>query len=279
MKLSISAIILTHNEETNLEHCLESIAGWTNEIIVVDSYSSDKTLEISRKYTNKIYQHPFENYSSQRNWALREIPLNSEWILNLDADQRVSPELKNKLSDVFLGSISEDINGFLIRRRTIFMGRWIRHGGHYPVYIAALFRRGRGLYEDRLYDQHAIITGEIELIDCDIIDNVCESLEKFIECHNLWAMLEAKEIFLKKISGSRIEGKWSGNPLEKRRLWKEYYYRLPLFLRPFLYFVYRYFFRLGFLDGKEGLIFHVLQGFWYRFLVDAKLYGLKKRSE
>jgi glycosyltransferase involved in cell wall biosynthesis len=277
-KLPISVVVLTYNEEKNIEDCLRSVHGWVEDIFVVDSYSTDKTLEIGRKYTEKIYQNPFEDYSKQRNWALENLPITTEWILNVDADHRVTAELKNELLEIFSKDIVSEIKGFLASRRIIFMDRWIKHGGLYPTYHAVLFRKGHGICEDRLYDQHFIVNGSVETLKGDVIDIVADSLQKFIQSHNRWATMEAFEQLLGSASAEQIKPDISGNSIEKRRFLRQFYNRFPLFVRPFLYFIYRYFFRLGFLDGREGLVFHFLQGFWYRFLVDAKIYEIKKKA-
>jgi len=275
--LPISVIILTYNEEKNIEDCLKSVYGWVEEIFIVDSYSTDKTLEIARKYTDKIYQHPFENYSKQRNWALENLPVKTEWILNLDSDHRVTYELSNELKDIFSKQISNKINGFMISRKTIFMGKWIKYGGHYPVYHNVLFRKGKGFCENRLYDQHFVVEGTTLKLKGDIIDIISDSLDKFCFRHLKWATLEAIEQLIG--NGGEIKADILGNPIQRRRSLRIFFNASPKFLRSFLYFLYRYFFRLGFLDGYEGLIFHFLQGFWYRFLVDAKIYEIEKKAK
>jgi len=277
MKLPISVIILTFNEEKNIEACLESVYGWVEEIFIVDSFSTDKTLEMARKYTDKIYQHRFENYSKQRNWAFKNLPLKTEWILNLDADHKKKEKLKKEIIEVFLNPIDESLKGFLVTRKTIFMGRWIKYGGHYPVYHVALFKKNFGKCEERLYDQHFMVNGELKKLRGAIFVVISDSLTKFVERHNKWAISEAVEQLLGR--GGEIKQDIIGNPMESRRAMRNFYGRLPLFFRAFAYFIYRYFFRLGFLDGKEGLVFHFLQGFWYRFLVDAKIYEIEKRAK
>jgi glycosyltransferase involved in cell wall biosynthesis len=282
--IPLSVIILTYNEEKNIEECLKSVYGWVDDILVVDSYSTDKTLEIARKYTDKIYQHPFENYARQRNWAQDNLPIKNEWAFHLDADERITPELSEELKRVFSNSI-DDVDGFLVSRRTVFMGRWIKHGGHYPAYHLRIFRKNLGRCEDRLYDQHFYVKGKIKTLKGDIIDTITSDLDRWISCHTRWATLEAHEVMNRNRDygigdkGYVIKADRKGNPVEQRRWLRERYYRLPLFIRPFLYFIYRYFFRFGFLDGKEGLIFHFLQGFWYRFLVDVKIYKYEKESK
>lgn len=275
--LPISVIILTYNESSNIQECLESISGWVSEIWVVDSGSTDTTIEISKNYTTHIVLHPFENYSQQRNWALDNLPISNKWILQMDADHRVSSELKKTLLSLFRMPISESISGFLVSRRTIFMGKWIRWGGHYPVYHAILFLKGRGYCEEKLYDQHFKVNGVVKTLKGDMIDVFAESLTSFTERHNKWSTLEAEYQCNKNdiTHNNTIDGKLWGNAIEKRRYLKSIYESLPLFIRPFVYFFIRYFFRLGFLDGRQGLIFHFLQGFWFRFLVDAKIFQIK----
>jgi len=280
-RLPISAVVLTYNEERNIEDCLKSLCGWVDEIFVVDSYSTDKTVEIATRYTHKIYHHPFQNYASQRNWAQDYLSINNEWVFHLDADERVTPELSKELNRVFSESI-DVVDGFLVSRKTVFMGRWIKQGGHYPAFHLRIFRKNLGRCEDRLYDQHFYVKGKIKTLKGDIIDTITSDLDNWISRHTKWATLEAREV----INGDmayRIDDKdyvvkadRKGNPVEQKRWLRETYYRFPIFIRPFLYFLYRYFYRLGFLDGKEGLIFHFLHGFLYRFLVDVKIYEYRK---
>ena len=278
MKLPISAIVLTYNEEKKIDACLKSLSNFAEDIFVVDSFSSDRTTEIVRQYTSKIFQHEFEDYGKQRNWALKNLPIKTEWILNLDADHRITHGLTQELENIFSSNEQIKYNGFLIPRKTVFMEKWIKHGGHYPVYHAVLFKRDGGVCEETLYDQHFIVNGELKILKNDIEDIVTESISSFISRHKKWALLEATSQILreknKNIDG-RIKGNLFGNELEKRRYYKGLYMKLPLFIRPLLYFMYRYFLKAGFLDGIQGLIFHFLQGFWFRFLVDIKIFEIK----
>jgi len=276
-KLPVSVIILTYNEEKNIEDCLKSVYGWAEEIFIVDSYSTDKTLEIASKYTDKIYQHPFEDYGKQRNWAQKSLPVSNEWIFHIDADERVTPELANEIRGT-LENASDTINGFLIKKRMIFMGRWIKHGGHYPVYHLRLFRKDKGYCENRRYDQHFICEGKVIKLKNDIVEENNIILTEWTDRHNRWASSEAEELLKESLKTDQVKEKFWGNPIERRRwLRNRIFKNSPLFIRSFLYFIYRYLFRLGFLDGREGLILHFLQGFWFRFLVDAKIYECKKR--
>lgn len=274
MRLPISAIILTYNEEQNIQECLKSIAGWIGEILIVDSGSTDHTLDLARRYTQKIYTHPFENFAQQRNWAQDNLPIENEWVLHLDADERVSQELTSELSRIFSSGTNAD--GFMMSRRTVFRGRFIRFGGHYPVYHLRLFRRGKGRSEMRLYDQNYIVQGKVDSVRGDIVNIINPDLNAWRERHRRWATLEAREVIFNKERVMNI--KFGGNPIERRN-WLRYeiYYRMPLFFRPLIYFLYRYVIRLGFLDGIQGSVFHFWHGFWYRMLVDIKIREIRKQ--
>ncbi|MEO0166094.1 MAG: glycosyltransferase family 2 protein [candidate division WOR-3 bacterium] len=277
-KLPISVIILTYNEEKNIEECLKSVYGWVEEIFIVDSYSTDKTLEIAKKYTDKIYQHEFETHTKQWQWALKTLPVISDWIFGLDADQRVSIELKRELESLFSNNLT-DVDGVYVSRRQIFLGRWIKYGGYYPKYLLKIFKKDKVFFDESDYvDHHFYVKGKTIILKSDIIeDNVKERDSSFwLKKHIKYAELHAME-FLMPLN-KKINPSFAGSPDERTLFLKNIYQRLPLFIRPFLYFFHRYFFRLGFLDGKEGLIFHFLQGFWYRFLVDAKIYEIEKRA-
>ena len=274
----VSVVVLTLNEELNLPDCLRSLAGLPCEIFVVDSGSSDRTPAIAREMGATVIGHPFSSYGEQRNWALENLPFQSAWILNLDADERLTQELADEIR-VTLQSASHDpaaleTAGYMLRRRTVFRGRWIRHGGHYPNYQLRLFRRSRGVCEDRLYDQHFVVQGHVTSLKHDYIDIAAGDLSSWSRRHFRWAAAEADEqIRARGESKSRVPASLTDGPIARRRWLREKVYgRAPLFIRPVAYFLYRYFLRLGFLDGKEGFVFHCLQGFWYRFLVDATLW-------
>jgi glycosyltransferase involved in cell wall biosynthesis len=274
----VAAIVLAFNEERNLSDCLASLAGWVEELFVVDSGSTDRTVEIARAFGARVVEHPFEHYGAQRNWALETLPVTSPWVLNVDSDERITPELRDSIVAA-VGQPGQDATGFMMSRRTMFMGRWIRHGGHYPAWHLRLFRTGRGRCEDRLYDQHFYCDGVTRKLHGDLIDTLTPDIATFSVRHVRWAHLEAEEQEAKAVVGGRVQGRLvGGDAITTRRWLRERYARLPLFVRPVLYFTYRYFFRAGFLDGREGLIFHFLQGFWYRFLVDAVLFERSRSS-
>lgn len=285
-RLPITAIILTHNEELNIGDCLQSIYSWASEIIIVDSFSTDKTIDIIKKYDCRYYERKFVNQAEQFNWALDNVQINNDWILRLDADEIMLPETWEEIALHFQIHNSEfiihdsDITGFYMKRRVYFMGRWINHGGYYPAWFLRLWRKDAGRYEERAMDEHVILSkGKTINLKNDFEEHDKKNLSVWIEKHNKYATREA-QAYINEATRSeehKIKADRIGTDPEKKRWYKNnFYYKLPPFFRALLYWKYRYFIRLGFLDGVPGLIFHFLQGFWYRFLVDAKIYELKK---
>jgi glycosyltransferase involved in cell wall biosynthesis len=276
--LPISAIILTFNEEENLPRCLASLVGWIHEIYIVDSGSTDRTVDIAHQYDVSVHHHPFETHARQWKWGLTQLPLQNDWVLGLDADQAVTPELQEELTSLFhlKSAYLETVDGIYMKRRQIFRGKWIRHGAYYPKFLLKLFRKSRVELDDMdLMDHHFYITGPTLKLNYDIIeDNSKEQdLTFWLNKHARYARLHAEEELrrVQDLSSWAIQPSFFGSP-DQRVIWlKQVWYRLPLFVRPLIYFLYRYFIRLGFLDGKQGFIFHFLQGFWYRLLVDIHL--------
>ena len=281
----LTFMVLTYNEERNLAACLGSVAGWADEILVVDSGSTDRTLEIARHHGARVVSHPFSSHAEQWGWALDSVPLANEWVLALDADQRVTEELRAEISRVL--AAGEDApdgpGGYYVRRRQIFRGRWIRHGGYYPKYLLKLFRRDAVWVDegDRV-DHHFRVRGEVLKLGHDIIeDNLNElRIQTWVDKHNRYAFRQAcEELQRRGTHHHALRASWRGGP-DERVLWlKKMWTKCPLYVRPFAYFVYRYVLRLGFLDGKEGFIFHFLQAFWYRLMVDINIDELKGKRE
>ncbi len=281
MARALSVIVLAFDEETNLPACLASVRPLDADLFIVDSGSTDRTVTIARAAGCQVVEHPFENYARQRNWAFDHLPIATPWTLCLDADERLTPELAAEIA-ALVARPDAPHDGYMLRKRTLFMGRWIRHGGQYPAWHLRLFRSGRGRCEDRLYDQHFIVRGSVGRLSHDYVDVITSDLGTFISRHNRWAELEAREILaatgLASPQDATVTARLTGTAIERRRFLRtRVYQQFPLFLRPFLFWIYGYVFRLGFLDGVEGLIFHTLQRFWFRFLVDAKLWELKRR--
>jgi len=281
-KLDLSVIILTYNEGIHIKRCIKSVYGWVQDIFVVDSYSNDRTLEIAKKYTNHIYQHEFINQATQFNWALENLPIKTEWVMRLDADEYVTDELRDELLEK-LEKFPDEIAGLYVKRRVYFMGRWIKHGAYYPIWLLRIWRKGKGYCEQRWMDEHIKITdGKVAFLENDIVDHNINNLHWWINKHNSYATREAIDLLNYKyqfLKYNEVEPKFLGTQEQRKRWLKIRYAKLPFFVRPFLYFMYRYFLKLGIIDGKEGLIWHFLQGFWYRFLVDAKIYEIEKKAK
>ncbi len=279
MKLPITAVIMSFNEELNLEECLCSIKDYVDDIIIVDCYSTDRTLEIANKYTNKIYQNKFINQAKQFIWAIENTDIKNEWILRIDADERWTPEGFEELKQIIE---KDDVYGVYVKMMIFFMGRWIKHGGFYPNYFLRVYKKSKGKMEDRWMDEHIKVEGKTILSEIDVIESNYDrqkNISLWTDKHNKYSTREAIELLIQKYKlkeTNNVADLW-GNKTEKKRWLKEkFYFKLPLFIRPFLYYVYRYIIKLGFLDGKEGFIYHFLQGFWYRFLVDVKVYQVEK---
>jgi glycosyltransferase involved in cell wall biosynthesis len=278
MVLRIAAVILTHNEEQNIKYCLESIYNWIDEIFIVDSFSTDNTVKIAKNYTDNIFYHEFKNYASQFNWAIANLPIHSQWIFRLDADEYVETELKRELESK-LPLLSTSISGIYIKRKIFFLNAWIKHGGMYPLYHLRIWRKGMGFCEEKWMDEHIkVIDGKVIRFENAICDKNRKCLHFWIEKHNKYAIREAIDVLnikYKFTGGDVLKPKVTGSQEVRKRYLKEnLYLRMPMFIRAFFYFFYRYFFRLGFLDGKQGLVFHFLQGCAYRFLVDSKIFEI-----
>ncbi len=280
-KVDISVIILTFNEEKNISRVLENVSDLAKDVFVIDSFSNDKTLEIAKKFGAKIYQHAFKNQADQLNWALANLPINSKWILRLDADEILLPELKKSIVKKVSES-KEGITGYFLRRRVYFMGKWIKYGGIYPTWILRLWQKGKAFSEKRLMDEHMVLKEGVAgyIMEGDFIDDNKKPLGFWINKHNNYAYREAVEALNLKynfLEREKEKNFGTQEAIEARKKKESFYLKRKIFLRSFLYFFYRYFLKIGFLDGKEGLIFHFLQGLWYRFLIDAKIYEMEKK--
>ena len=275
-RIPVSVIVLTWNEERNLAACLDSVKDWAAAVFVVDSGSTDATGAIAASRGARWVSHPFETHARQWQWALATLPLSTDWVLALDADQRVTVELRESMARA-LGDAA-GLAGMFVARRQVFRGKWIRFGGYYPKYLLKLFRRDRvSIDEQDLVDHHFVVNGPVTTLAGDLIeDNINEAaIAVWIEKHNRYAVLQARQDLA--ASGEPLGLSAILGPPDRRTRWlKQVWARLPLFIRPCLYVCYRYLFRLGFLDGKQGFIFHVLQGFWYRLLVDINTDELRQ---
>jgi glycosyltransferase involved in cell wall biosynthesis len=273
----VTVVVLTKNEERNLRNCLQAVAGWCQEVFVVDSGSTDATVEIAKQFGATVVLHTFEGHARQWNWALRNLPFACEWALCLDADQRLTPSLRDEITSLLTTGQILAQSGYYLTRRQIFRGTWIKHGGYYPKHLLKLFRHKRAWSdESERLDFRFYVDGELAKLKHDLIEDNQNELNMtfWVEKHNRFATLQAAEE-LDRRGGDlswAIEPKFFGTPDQRTLFLRSLWYRsLPLYLRPFLLFFYRYFLRLGFLDGKQGFIFHFNQSLWFRLLVDVKL--------
>jgi glycosyltransferase involved in cell wall biosynthesis len=280
--VDLTVVILTKNEEKNLKKCIESIRGVAKRIVIIDSYSTDNTVGLANALGAEVYEHSFENHAAQFNWALDNISLSTQWVMKVDADEEFTPELAEEINEK-LDNLPANTNGVILRRRVYFMGRWLKHGGKYPELLLRIFRVGHGMSEMKLMDEHLIITdGKVVTFQHDFSDNNNKSLEWWINKHNWYSN---KEVLDQQIKADAANGEESVGETAtsfqakaKRFIKNHGYYSLPKFFRAHLYFFYRFYIRLGFLDGIEGRIYTFLQAYWYRYLVDAKMYECEKNG-
>lgn len=274
MATPVTVIILTYNEELNLPHALASVCGWAEQVIVLDSFSSDRTVDIARAHGCEVYQHRFENYAAQRNHALT-LPIRNEWVLFLDADEWLPEELKREIAETLLRNPSE--NGFYLKRRFVWMGRWIRRG-YYPTWILRLFRYGKGRCEERGVNEHLIVEPPLGHLRHDFIHEDHKGLAAWIAKHVAYARREAAELRKARevVTQEEIPARLFGTQAERKRwIRAKIWNRLPPLFRPWLYFFYRLVLRGGWLDGPVAMGYHFLQALWYRMLID--LYDLADR--
>lgn len=278
--LDITVIILTYNEEIHIKRCLDRISPYVKNVFIIDSFSTDKTLEIIKEYHNvTILQNEWTNYATQFNWALENASINTKWVLRLDADEYLTPELIEELK-IKLPTLDQSITGIVFPLRRVFLGRIIRRGMN-QVKLLRLFQNGKAKSEVRQMDEHIqVIEGTTIEFKNEFADDNLNNLSWWTQKHVGYAIREAADLldieYDMSNSGNSDENKQISEQAHKKRMMKRKYAMKPLFWRSFAYFVYRYFFKLGFLEGKEGFLWHFMQGWWYRTLVDAKIFEIKK---
>jgi glycosyltransferase involved in cell wall biosynthesis len=273
MKTPLDVLIITYNEEANIARCLESVR-WATEVFVVDSMSTDRTVETAKSLGAKIYLHPFEGYAKQRNWALDSLPFSHDWVLMLDADERIPSALAEEVTQAIRND-GHGQAGFYLNRRHIFLGRFLRHGGLYPTWLLRLYKRQLVRFEERPMNEHAILEGAAGYLSQPFDHHDLRPLSDWVAKHNCYADLEADEYLRERFQGGYQDAIparfWGKQPERKRWIKLHVWNRLPLLLRPFLFFFRNYFLKGGFLDGKPGFIYHVLWSFWYQFLISVKI--------
>lgn len=284
---NITVIILTGNEELHIERCLRNVTQFAKEVFIVDCFSKDKTVELANsldglngcKVTVLQHEWPATKYAGQFNWALENAPISTKWVLRLDADEYLLPETIKELQEK-LPSLSDDITGIVLKRRHIFMGKWMKRG-IYPVKLLRFFRFGKAICEQRLMDEHIqLLEGQSIEFDNDFCDHNLNNLSWFCHKHVDYAVREAADLLDIELdltgAAATDDGKNIASQAAAKRMKKHKYAKQPLFWRSFAYFCYRYFLKGACLDGKEGFIWTFIQGWWYRTLVDAKVYEIKK---
>ena len=264
----LAVVILTCNEDMHIGRAIGSVKTIADRVFVVDSGSVDRTVATANSAGATVLSHSWQGHARQFNWALDQLPPDTRWVLRLDADEIVTPKLAAQISRD-LPVLASNVDGIFVGRCMHFLRRPMRYGGLFPKPVLRLFRFRRGRCEDRLMDEHIVVEGQTVTFDGEIIDDNLKPLGWWIEKHNHYAALEAAEL-LRRPNVLNETGPAGGG---LSRYCKDHFYRrLPLGVRAFAYFFYRYVLRLGFLDGWEGAAFHILQGFWYRYLVDLKLW-------
>ncbi len=274
----VTVVILTFNEEKHIERCIRSLQPFAERIVIIDSFSTDRTVEIATSLGAEVLQHEWPgNHAVQFQWGLDNAKLDTEWVMKIDADEYVLPELADEIRER-LPAIDNETSGIYMKRRVFFMGKWIKYGGYYPTWLLRIWRNGKGRMEQRWMDEHIKLTeGKSIRFEHDFVDENLHGLTAWTEKHNHYATREAVDILniiYRFKAYDSVEPNLFGSQEERKRWLKIKYASMPLFLRPLIYFCWRYFFKGGFLDGKAGLIWHTLQGGWYRFLVDAKIYEI-----
>ncbi len=268
----ITAIILTKNEELNIVDCIRSISSVVKRIVVVDDFSKDRTAQLALKEGAEVYLHPFENYAKQYVYATRKASINTTWTLRIDADERLTRESAEELNALCENNMTTDVSGITLRFKKNFLGKDLYHGGVYPWKKMNCYKTAVGKIEDRFMDEHIILSSGIVVeMKNDSLHFDFKNLEYFINKHNWYSSRETVDYF----------EKLEKNDVGRERNFKTWikmnvYYKLPIGMRSYIYYIYRCYLRMGFLDGKEGKIYAFLQAYWYRYLVDAKIYECQK---
>lgn len=281
----VTVIVTTRNEELNIERCLKAIHGFVDQIFVIDSESEDQTVAIARRYADEVRNLPYVHGAIIPwifQWGLDNLPIRNEWVMILEADRLVSPELRRELRQLFSQSTITK-NGFYIRRAFVFRGKLIRFGGLGSKYLLTLFRRNVSELDIDEQDTRVYVKGEVGKLKHPVIEENQKEADIlfYLQKHLRYADAFAHEELKRRKEGInwKLQPKLFGTP-DQRTLWlKTIYYRFPLYSRPFFYFLYRYFVQLGFLDGKQGAIYHFLQAFWFRLVVDIRLEELLKDKD
>lgn len=279
--MTLAVVILTHNEARHIARALDHLAPIASEVFLIDSGSTDSTIEIAEARGASVLRNPWTNYAQQFQWGLDNAPITADWVMRLDADEIIEADLAAEIADK-LNTLPPAVTGVNLKRKHIFMDRWIRHGGRYPLTLLRIWRRGKARIEQRWMDEHMLLTeGTAVTFEGGFADHNLNDLTFFTDKHNKYAAREAIDVLNQKYGlftrDEALDARSASAAASGKRWLKEgLYNRLPFWVGPLGYFLYRYIVQLGFLDGREGLIYHGLQGGWYRFLVAAKIVELDR---
>lgn len=273
--IDATAIIMTKNEEKNIVDCLKSMAGFAKRCVVIDCGSTDKTIELSKEYGADVYYHEFEYYAKQFNWGIDNCDIDTEWIIRLDADERFTPELNAEIEKLIADNADKPLNGITIEADLYFLGRCIKHGLTKKRKMM-LFKKAYGRIEDRKRDAHSIINEGFNLgTKHRFIHYDFKNIDNYISKYNWYATREMQD-YISYVHGSSTSINTDKEIAKQRKKKFGIYYKMPKFIRCWVWFILNYVFKGGFLDGKEGLVFCFLECYWYRFAVDSKIYEYEK---
>ena len=270
----LTVIILTYNEALHIARAVDNVIGWAEHVYVLDSGSSDETCKLAEERGAKVFSRKFDNYSNQRNYAIKELPIPTDWILFLDADEYLTQELKGEISNELLDPKAD---GYYLKRFFFFMGKQIRWGGYSPIWILRLFKKEKGIFQ-REINEHLVLNGKSAKLQYYFVDDNKESLKVWWNKHIDYAYREAVDLM--NSNSQIIKTNFWGSQAD-RKLWIRYkiWNRIPSYIRPIALFIYRYFFRLGFLDGKSGLIYYFYHGLVYTMIIDSFYLELKQKEK
>lgn len=283
VQVSLTVVILTHNEEIHIERCIRSLLPIASKIFIVDSFSTDRTVEIAQSLGAVVAQRKWKNYADQFQWGIDNCGVESTWVMRMDADEYLEPSLQREISER-LPQVGREIDGIYLNRKQFFYDQWIRHGGRYPLTLLRIWKSGKGRIEQRWMDEHIILPegSKTMVFNENLVDDNLKGITFFVNKHNSYATREAIDVLNHKyhlFERDEMIKKSSGSQASRKRILKDSVYAwLPIGYRSFLYFIYRFFFQLGFLDGWKGFAYHFMQGFWYRFLVDVKVYEIEREA-
>ena len=275
----ITAIILTKNEEVNIEKCIRSVKPIVKRIVVVDSGSTDNTVDVAKSLGSEVMVNELKPflYAKQFLYAMDNADIRTKWVFRIDADEELTEETAREIDNLCNENEDTDVNAIIVRFEVNFMGRAIRHGGVYPLRKLLVFKYGKGSIEDRCMDEHCYLyEGRSVEVTNDSLHHDDKGLSAWIDKHNNYSTREMQDYFAS-LKSDTATGLSDANNLDAKAKFKRFlrwkiYYKLPAGFRAWAYYFYRYYVRLGFLDGREGRIFCFMQAYWYRFLVDAKIY-------